>query len=105
MTESFRRSGEYPQGDQQQSAYTQGDAQQSAYPQQPYASAHPASSSSDYSTPSASSVNPEWPPPPAYEPAQQGAAPTALLTEPVSPAPAAPRSAPRARSRCSPPWR
>ncbi|MGX1914040.1 S1C family serine protease [Streptomyces phaeochromogenes] len=91
MTESFRRSGEYPQGDQQQSAYTRGDAQQSAYPQQPYASAHPASSSSDYSTPSASSVNPEWPPPPAYEPAQQGAAPTALLTEPVSPAPAAPR--------------
>ncbi|MFG2351482.1 S1C family serine protease [Streptomyces phaeochromogenes] len=91
MTESFRRSGEYPQGDQHQSAYTQGDAQQSAYPQQPYASAHPASSSSDYSTPSASSVNPEWPPPPAYEPAQQGAAPTALLTEPVSPAPAAPR--------------
>ncbi len=91
MTESFRRSGEYPQGDQQQSAYTQGDAQQSAYPQQPYAPAHPASSSSDYSTPSASSVNPEWPPPPAYEPAQQGAAPTALLTEPVSPAPAAPR--------------
>ncbi|WP_328845350.1 S1C family serine protease [Streptomyces sp. NBC_00258] len=91
MTESFRRSGEYPQGDQQQSAYTQGDAQQSAYPQQPYAPAHPASSSSDYSNPSASSVNPEWPPPPAYEPAQQGAAPTALLTEPVSPAPAAPR--------------
>ncbi|MCZ4514956.1 trypsin-like peptidase domain-containing protein [Streptomyces sp. ActVer] len=91
MTESFRRSGEYPQGDQHQSAYTQGDAQQSAYPQQPYASAHSASSSSDYSTPSASSVNPEWPPPPAYEPTQQGAAPTALLTEPVSPAPAAPR--------------
>ncbi|MEU9788560.1 trypsin-like peptidase domain-containing protein [Streptomyces phaeochromogenes] len=92
MTESFRRSGEYPQGDQHQSAYTQGDAQQSAYPQQPYASAHPASSSSDSSTPSyGSSVNPEWPPPPAYEPAQQGAAPTALLTEPVSPAPAAPR--------------
>ncbi|MEU9960200.1 trypsin-like peptidase domain-containing protein [Streptomyces sp. NPDC050982] len=88
MTESFRRSGEYPQGDQQQSAYMQGDAQQSAYPQQPYASAHPASSSSDFSD---SSVNPEWPPPPAYEPAQQGAAPTALLTEPVSPAPAAPR--------------
>jgi S1-C subfamily serine protease len=54
MTESFRRSGEYPQDDQQ-----------------PYAS----------------SVNPEWPPPPAYEPAQS-AAPTALLTEPVSSAPA-----------------
>ncbi|MGW3423576.1 S1C family serine protease [Streptomyces phaeochromogenes] len=95
MTESFRRSGEYPQGDQHQSAYTQGDAQQSAYPQQPYASAHPASSSSDSSTSSTpsygSSVNPEWPPPPAYEPAQQGAAPTALLTEPVSSTPAAPR--------------
>ncbi|MEV2193904.1 trypsin-like peptidase domain-containing protein [Streptomyces phaeochromogenes] len=92
MTESFRRDGEYHQGDQQQSAYPQGDAQQSAYPQQPYASAHPASSSSGSSTPSyGSSVNPEWPPPPAYEPAQQGAAPTALLTEPVSPAPAAPR--------------
>ena len=95
MTESFRRSGEYPQGDQHQSAYTQGDAQQSAHPQQPYASAHPASSSSDSSTSSTpsygSSVNPEWPPPPAYEPAQQGAAPTALLTEPVSSTPAAPR--------------
>ena len=87
MTESFRRDGEYPQGDQQQSAYTQGDAQQSAYPQQPYASAHSASS------PSASSVNPEWPPPPAYAPTRQGAAPTAFLTEPVSPA------APRKRAK------
>ncbi|MFD9461326.1 S1C family serine protease [Streptomyces sp. NPDC060027] len=44
MTESFRRSGEYPQGDDHGSAYPQ---QQS----------HP-------STP----VNPEWPPPPAYDP-------------------------------------
>ncbi|MER5379511.1 trypsin-like peptidase domain-containing protein [Streptomyces sp. NPDC002688] len=44
MTESFRRSGEYPQGDDHGSAYPQ---QQS----------HP-------STP----VNPEWPPPPAYGP-------------------------------------
>jgi putative serine protease PepD len=44
MTESFRRSGEYetPQGDQPQ-----------AYPQQQHAS---------------SPVNPEWPPPPAYQP-------------------------------------
>jgi len=46
MTESFRRSGEYetPQGDQPQ-----------AYPQQQHAS---------------SPVNPEWPPPPAYQPVQ-----------------------------------
>jgi putative serine protease PepD len=46
MTESFRRSGEYetPQGEQQH-----------AYPQQQHAS---------------SPVNPEWPPPPAYEPVQ-----------------------------------
>lgn len=46
MTESFRRSGEYetPQGDQPQ-----------AYPQQQHAS---------------SPVNPEWPPPPAYQPQQ-----------------------------------
>lgn len=43
MTESFRRSGEYPQGDNQQPAY----------PQQQHAS---------------SPVNPEWPPPPAYQP-------------------------------------
>ncbi|MHA5052299.1 S1C family serine protease [Streptomyces sp. SD15] len=45
MTESFRRSGEYPQGDDHQSPYPQ---------QQPVSS-----------TP----VNPEWPPPPAYVPA------------------------------------
>ncbi|MFF0187034.1 S1C family serine protease [Streptomyces sp. NPDC005244] len=46
MTESFRRSGEYPQGDDHGSAY----------PQQ-------------QSHPSSSPVNPEWPPPPAYRPA------------------------------------
>lgn len=45
MTESFRRSGEYPQGDDHQSPYLQ---------QQPASS---------------SPVNPEWPAPPAYEPA------------------------------------
>jgi S1-C subfamily serine protease len=45
MTESFRRSGEYE--------YPQGDGQQFTYPQQQHAS---------------SPVNPEWPPPPAYEP-------------------------------------
>ncbi|MFJ2263917.1 S1C family serine protease [Streptomyces sp. NPDC087844] len=77
MTESFRRSGEYPQGDQQQSAYSG----------QPYEQSH----QQQY----ASSVNPEWPPPPAYQPtpgaAAQGGAPTALLTEPVSSAPTAPR--------------
>ncbi|MET7441680.1 serine protease, partial [Streptomyces sp. NPDC005568] len=52
MTESFRRSGEYEhpqQGDQ--SGYVQGD--QPAYPRQQHAS---------------SPVDPEWPPPPAYEP-------------------------------------
>ncbi|MGW1623376.1 S1C family serine protease [Streptomyces sp. NPDC002172] len=53
MTESFRRSGEYenPQG-------PQGDAYQGAYPQQQHAS---------------SPVNPEWPPPPTHQPAQQPA--------------------------------
>ncbi|MFS8199206.1 S1C family serine protease [Streptomyces sp. CWNU-52B] len=69
MTESFRRSGEYPQGDQQQSAYSE----------QPYASP----------------VNPEWPPPPAHRPAAPGTAPTALLAEPVSAAPAAPAASRR----------
>ncbi|MEU9211955.1 trypsin-like peptidase domain-containing protein [Streptomyces sp. NPDC048415] len=48
MTESFRRSGEYPQGDNQQAAYPLPGA-----PEQQHAS---------------SPVNPEWPPPPAYEP-------------------------------------
>ncbi|MGN9814886.1 S1C family serine protease [Streptomyces sp. SD11] len=79
MTESFRRSGEYPQGDQQQSAYSG----------QPYEQSHHQQHTS--------SVNPEWPPPPAYQPAagaapasHGGGAPTALLTEPVSSAPAAP---------------
>ncbi|MBK3578229.1 trypsin-like peptidase domain-containing protein [Streptomyces sp. MBT65] len=68
MTESFRRSGEYetPQGDQPQ-----------AYPQQQHAS---------------SPVNPEWPPPPAYQPVQQ--TPPA---EPVWPAQApVPSPAPQA---------
>ncbi|MDX3520307.1 S1C family serine protease [Streptomyces scabiei] len=58
MTESFRRSGEYEnpyQGQQQHSGYAQGETrQQPAYLQQQPASAP---------------VNPEWPPPPAYEPA------------------------------------
>ncbi|WP_406837854.1 S1C family serine protease [Streptomyces sp. AHU1] len=45
MTESFRRSGEYPQGDHHGSAY-------------PEQQSHPSSP-----------VNPEWPPPPAYDPA------------------------------------
>ncbi|MDX2530244.1 S1C family serine protease [Streptomyces europaeiscabiei] len=110
MTESFRRSGEYEnpyQGDQQQhSRYAEGETQQQpAYLQQQPASAP---------------VNPEWPPPPAYDPAsappapaapsaeyayatyEQPAAaapaPTALLTEPVSSA-AAPGSAPSTRRR------
>ncbi|MFJ9892944.1 S1C family serine protease [Streptomyces sp. NPDC091280] len=75
MTESFRRSGEYetPQGDQPQ-----------AYPQQQHAS---------------SPVNPEWPPPPAYQPQQaqpfepaQPAQPArpAQAFEPVQPAQPAP---------------
>ena len=71
MTESFRRSGEYetPQGDQPQ-----------AYPQQQHAS---------------SPVNPEWPPPPAYQPVQpvqpvQQAEPAwAAQTPAPSPAPQA----------------
>ncbi|MFE0510620.1 S1C family serine protease [Streptomyces sp. NPDC058964] len=51
MTESFRRRGEYE--------IPPGDAYQGAYPQQQHASAP---------------VNPEWPPPPAYRPAQPVAA-------------------------------
>ena len=55
MTESFRRSGEYEQPEQgDESGYVQGDEQQPAYPQQ-----H-----------SSSPVNPEWPPPPAHQPAE-----------------------------------
>ncbi|MFF4550366.1 S1C family serine protease [Streptomyces sp. NPDC001406] len=50
MTESFRRSGEYEN--------PQGDAHQGAYPQQQHASAP---------------VNPEWPPPPAYQAVQPAA--------------------------------
>ncbi|TPQ16337.1 S1C family serine protease [Streptomyces sporangiiformans] len=69
MTESFRRDGEYPQGDQHQSAYSQ---------QEHAPFAHTSANSSANSP-----VNPEWPPPPAYEPTPQ-AAPSALLTEPVS---------------------
>ncbi|QDN99259.1 trypsin-like serine protease [Streptomyces sp. S1A1-8] len=49
MTESFRRSGEYPQGDDHQAT----DPMRAAYPQQQPVSSSP--------------VNPEWPPP-AYEP-------------------------------------
>ncbi|MET7682709.1 trypsin-like peptidase domain-containing protein [Streptomyces sp. NPDC005423] len=68
MTESFRRSGEYetPQGDQPQ-----------AYPQQQHVS---------------SPVNPEWPAPPAYQPAQPAGsaqpAGTAWSTQAPAPAPA-----------------
>jgi putative serine protease PepD len=47
MTESYRRSGEYQ--------YPEGDGHQFAHPRQQHAS---------------SPVNPEWPPPPAYQPAQ-----------------------------------
>ncbi|MGW4976517.1 S1C family serine protease [Streptomyces mirabilis] len=50
MTESFRRSGEYPQGDDHQAT----DPMRASYPQQQPVSSSP--------------VNPEWPPPPAYEP-------------------------------------
>ncbi|MEV6513188.1 trypsin-like peptidase domain-containing protein [Streptomyces sp. NPDC051642] len=65
MTESFRRSGEYetPQGDQPQ-----------AYPQQQHAS---------------SPVNPEWPPPPAYQPPvqqPQPAQPVQQTQQPAAPA-------------------
>ncbi|MFG2371296.1 S1C family serine protease [Streptomyces sp. NPDC048504] len=62
MTESFRRSGEYetPQGDQPQ-----------AYPQQQHAS---------------SPVNPEWPPPPAYQPPAQQAQPAQQPQQPAAPA-------------------
>lgn len=62
MTESFRRSGEYetPQGDQPQ-----------AYPQQQHAS---------------SPVNPEWPPPPAYQPPVQQAQPAQQPQQPAAPA-------------------
>ncbi|MET8248537.1 trypsin-like peptidase domain-containing protein [Streptomyces sp. NPDC005202] len=71
MTESIRRSGEYD--------YPPGDGPQSAYAQQ-HAS---------------SPVNPEWPPPPAYEPAQPVTAEPGTTVwpsqaaAPASPAPAA----------------
>lgn len=70
MTESFRRSGEYEnpyQGQQQHSGYARGETrQQPAYLQQQPASAP---------------VNPEWPPPPAYEPASAtGTAPAGTGT-------------------------
>ncbi|MGN9763157.1 S1C family serine protease [Streptomyces sp. SD31] len=74
MTESFRRDGEYEQ-------YTnphQGAQQHASSP-----------------------VNPEWPPPPAYQPAAHeptgeaaGGAPTTLLTEPVAQPPKARRRGP-----------
>ncbi|MFE2586214.1 S1C family serine protease [Streptomyces sp. NPDC059378] len=73
MTESFRRSGEY------ENPY-QGDQQQPAYPRQQHAS---------------SPVDPEWPPPPAYRPAQPYTEP--VTVEPgttVWPAQAAPATAP-----------
>ncbi|WP_314415504.1 S1C family serine protease [Streptomyces sp. DSM 40484] len=106
MTESFRRSGEYPQGDQQQSAYSGQPYEQSH--EQPYASStHPTTSYPAASHPAsstASSVNPEWPAPPAHQPpppahqlapaadaGARGGAPTALLTEPVPASPAVPR--------------
>ncbi|BBC34391.1 Protease [Streptomyces graminofaciens] len=78
MTESFRRSGEYD------NPY-QGDQQHASSPVNPVGP-----------------VNPEWPAPPAYEPAPAPAAPaaTALLSEPVSSAPAAaPAHAPKKRAR------
>ncbi|MET7701765.1 trypsin-like peptidase domain-containing protein [Streptomyces sp. NPDC005485] len=65
MTESFRRSGAYEN--------PQGPDQQSAYPQQQHAS---------------SPVNPEWPPPPAYEPTQPGTAETQVQPQ-VQPQPQA----------------
>ncbi|WP_413758337.1 S1C family serine protease [Streptomyces sp. MMBL 11-3] len=85
MTESFRRSGEYPQGDHQQSTYSG----------QPYEQSHEQAHEQAHDQNRASSVNPEWPPPPAYRPDQQGAAPTALLSEPVP----APAPAPRKRAK------
>jgi S1-C subfamily serine protease len=103
MTESFRRSGAYEnpyQGQQQHSGYAEGETQQQpAYPQQQ----------------APAPVNPEWPPPPAYDPvapsaghagygqpaATAASAPTALLTEPVSSAatPDSAGSAPASRRR------
>ncbi|MFI1409559.1 S1C family serine protease [Streptomyces sp. NPDC020707] len=99
MTESFRRSGEYPQGDQQQSAYS-GQPYEQSHEQPSASSTHPTTSYPAASHPAsstASSVNPEWPAPPAHQPAPaadagaRGGAPTALLTEPVPASPAVPR--------------
>ncbi|WP_328770666.1 S1C family serine protease [Streptomyces sp. NBC_00286] len=65
MTESFRRNGEYPQGEQQQ---------QSAYSQQEHATSQQEPPA--FAGPSAGSpVNPEWPPPPAHEPPTHNPAP------------------------------
>ncbi|MEU6098519.1 trypsin-like peptidase domain-containing protein [Streptomyces sp. NPDC047079] len=85
MTESFRRSGEYES--------PQDDGHQSAYPWQQHVSPP---------------VNPEWPPPPAYEPARPAAQPSATAapghdagdgggSAPLDAAPAAP--APKRRAK------
>ncbi|KPI10154.1 hypothetical protein OK074_3157 [Actinobacteria bacterium OK074] len=79
MTESFRRSGEYetPQGDHQQAA---------AYPQQQAASPESDTSRAGYGS---SPVNPEWPPPPSYDPAKPASAEDVHASDPWS-TPAAP---------------
>ncbi|MFF3330210.1 S1C family serine protease [Streptomyces sp. NPDC002888] len=74
MTESIRRSGEY-----ENPANPQGHAYEGAYPQQQHVS---------------SPVNPEWPPPPAYEPTvSQADAPAAH---------AAPHAAPKRKRNRGP---
>ncbi|MFE4669433.1 S1C family serine protease [Streptomyces sp. NPDC056716] len=117
MTESFRRDGEYdseytnPHQGAQQHASSPGES-----PGDPYQAADPyqgaaQDSSSSPSAPSASDtpsetfsqasatspVNPEWPPPPPYQPMtgqpEPGTGGTALLNEPVA------RSARRGRGR------
>ncbi|MEU7427885.1 trypsin-like peptidase domain-containing protein [Streptomyces sp. NPDC040750] len=69
MTESIRRSGEYefgtPQGDAPRADVPQGDVPQGTYTQQgAYAPRYGTSAP----------VNPEWPPPPPYEPLPEAAA-------------------------------
>ncbi|MFE2043618.1 S1C family serine protease [Streptomyces sp. NPDC059477] len=114
MTESFRRDGEYdseytnPHQGAQQHASSPGESPGNPYQAaDPYqgAAQHSSSSPSSSDTPSgvpsqapaSSPVNPEWPPPPPYQPMagqpEPGTGATALLNEPVA------RSARRGRGR------
>ncbi|MEU9333781.1 trypsin-like peptidase domain-containing protein [Streptomyces sp. NPDC048290] len=66
MTESFRRSGEYD--DSEYPNPHQGAEQHASSPGDPYAAPDPHQAPPAPAQASSSSVNPEWPPPPAHQP-------------------------------------